>query len=319
MTQPLYKNRLAIVIATKDRPTQLRRVLTSIKDQSVQPQQVVIVDGGDEPIETVTREFLDLPISYTIVRPPGLTKQKNAGVSATDLDINLVGFIDDDMVFEDDAIAAMLDFWETAPQEMGGAGFNLPDFENTNSWIKSIPQRLFFIDNHEFGRVHRSGFNTTIWNADADRRVQWLGGGYTIWRRQIFQHLQFDEWFTGSGLWEDVRFSHQVGKRYKLAIVAKAKAIHIDAPITTDRQFMLGKTQIINWIYFVKSDPDLWLLMCIWACIGRTGINFFKGVLRLNPGYLLRSIGNITGLISGVFGGASGQRKSQPDQLRTRS
>ena len=319
MTQPLYKNRLAIVIATKDRPSQLRSVLTCIKGQSVQPQQVIVVDGGDEPIEAVTEEFTGLPISYIIVRPPGLTKQKNSGVSATHLDIDLIGFIDDDMVLEYGALAAMLDFWENAPEEMGGAGFNLHDFENTNSWIKSMPQRLFFIDNHDFGRVHRSGFNTTIWNADDDTQVQWLGGGYTIWRKKIFQHLQFDEWFTGSGLWEDVRFSHQVGKNYQLAVVAKAKAAHVDTPITNDRQFLLGKTQIINWIYFVKNDPDLWLLMCIWACIGRTGINFFKGVLWLNRGYILRSLGNFSGLFSGVFSGASGQRKNQPDQIQTRS
>ena len=315
MTLPSYKNRFAIVLATKDRPDQLRSVLTSIKGQSVQPQQVVVVDGGDEPIEAVTREFPDLPISYITLRPPGLTKQKNAGVSATHSDIDIIGFVDDDMVFENGALAAMLDFWEAAPQEMGGAGFNLPNFDNTHSWIKRLPQRLFFIDNHEFGRVHRSGFNTYIWNANDDMQVEWLGGGYTVWRRQIFEHFQFDEWFAGSGLWEDVRFSHQVGKNYQMAVVAKAKAVHVDAPITVDRQFTLGKTQIINWIYFVKNDSDLSILMCIWACLGRTGINLFKGLLRLNRGYVLRSLGNLSGLFSGVFGGASGQRKNQPDQL----
>ena len=319
MTQSSYKNRLAIVVATKDRPNQLRSVLTSIKGQSVQPQQIVVVDGGDDPIEAATREFPDLPISYITVCPPGLTKQKNAGVSATHPDMNLIGFIDDDMILEDGALAAMLDFWEAASQEMGGASFNLPDFENTNSWIKSMPQRLFFIDNHEFGRVHRSGFNSTIWNPATDSQVQWLGGGYTVWRKQVFEHFQFDEWFAGSGLWEDVRFSHQVGRNYQLSVVAKAKAVHVDAPITVDRQFLLGKTQIINWIYFVKNDPDLSILMCIWACLGRTGINLFKGVLRLNRNYLLRSMGNFSGLLSGLFGGASGRRKNQPDQIQTRS
>ncbi|SVC02501.1 uncharacterized protein METZ01_LOCUS255355, partial [marine metagenome] len=213
---------------------------------------------------------------------------------------------------------AMLKFWETAPPVMGGASFNLPDFENTKSWLKSIPQRLFFIDNRQFGRVKRSGFNTPIWNVKTDSNTQWLGGGYTVWRKQVFDHLKFDEWFAGSGLWEDVRFSHQVAKNYQLAVVAQAKATHVDAPVTMDRQLHLGKTQIVNWIYFVNSNQDLSTLMCLWACVGRTATNLIKGITRLDRGYLLRGLGNALGLISSALG-ASNARAAGGSSNQTRS
>jgi glycosyltransferase involved in cell wall biosynthesis len=318
LTQPTHTNQLAIVVATMDRPTQLRSVLTSIDGQSVSPQQVIVVDGGAESVAGIIEDFPSLNIDYVSLHPPGLTKQKNAGVSAVRSEIDLIGFVDDDMVFEDGAMEAMLDFWEAAPPEMGGASFNLPDFENKMSWLKSMPQRLFFIDNRKFGQVHRSGFNTPICNAADDTLVQWLGGGYTVWRKQVFERWHFDEWFAGSGVWEDVRFSHQVGREYSLSVVAGAKAAHVDAPVTIDRQIRLGKTQIVNWMYFVNSDPDLSTLMCTWACLGRTATNLTNGVVRLDRGYLLRGLGNILGLLSSGLGAAGSRRGDRVSHTQPR-
>ena len=314
MNQRTYKNRLAIVVATKDRPEQLRSVLSCIQGQSFTPDQIVVVDGGDRTVAEVAQEFGGLPIDYITVRPPGLTRQKNAGVAAARPENNLVAMVDDDMVFDDGSFAVMMDFWEEAPQDMGGACFNLPDFENTKSRLKSLPQRLFFIDNSQMGRVHRSGFNTPIWNVKDDSLVQWLGGGYTVWRKQVFDHLQFDEWFKGSGLWEDVRFSRQVARDYRLAIVAKATATHVDAPVTPDRQLSLGKTQIVNWMYYVNNDGDLSVLMCLWACIGRTGTNLAKGIVKLDRGLILKGVGNFLGLLSSALGASRSGRGGNTNQ-----
>ena len=197
------------MIATKDRPTQLKHVLSSIGAQSIRPDQLIVVDGGDVTIESVVEQFPDLEISYMRVYPPALTKQKNAGITGVRPDIALVGFIDDDTAFEAGAVEAMMRFWDEAPDEIGGASFNLTDFNNSFSWLKSLPQRIFFIDNRDFGRVLRSGFNTPIWNVHEDRMAEWLNGGTTVWRKRVFDHWRFDEWYPGSGLWEDVHVSYQ--------------------------------------------------------------------------------------------------------------
>jgi len=294
--------KLAVVIATKDRPENLRKVLSGIRDQSVHPHQVIVVDGGDETIENVVEGFRGLEVDYVRVYPPALTKQKNAGVANVNADIDLIGFIDDDIGFEDNAIQAMLAFWQAAPKNTGGASFNLTDFNHSWSWIKSLPQRMFFIDNRHMGRVLRSGFNTPIWNVQKDTNVQWLGGGYTVWRKTVFDNWRFDEWFTGSGLWEDVHFSYRVGKTHKLAVVANAKAIHVEGPISSEAHLRIGKTQIVNWLYFVKHNPDLSVLMCLWGCIGRTAVNLSKGIVKLDPGFVMRAWGNTLGLVAGTVG-----------------
>ncbi|MQF95117.1 MAG: glycosyl transferase, partial [SAR202 cluster bacterium] len=64
MTQSPYKNKMAIIVATKDRPEQLRSVLSCIQGQSFTPDQIVVVDGGDRTVAEVAQEFGGLPIDY---------------------------------------------------------------------------------------------------------------------------------------------------------------------------------------------------------------------------------------------------------------
>ena len=300
MSQSRFSHDLAVVTATKDRPRQLTTLLSNLKGQSFRPQQVLVVDGGDHPVEDIVGSVPELPIEYIRVVPPGLTKQKNAGVARVRSDIDLIAFVDDDVCFEDGALEAMMSFWEEAPEQLGGASFNLEDFHDSLSWLKSLPQRIFFIDNRGFGKVSRSGFNTPIWNASTDSAVQWLGGGYTVWNKRVFDQWQFDEWFTGSGMWEDVHFSYRVGKHYQLAVVAGAKAAHVEPAMTPTGQVKLGKTQVLNWLYFVRQNPDLSVPMCLWACVGRTATNFTKGLGGFNRSFLLRAMGNSIGLFIGA-------------------
>ena len=290
------RNKLAIIIPTKDRPQELTRALAVIKNQSFLPDQLIVVDGSDNPIDYAMEDTYPVVCTYVRVRPPGLTRQKNAGVAAVAEHINVLCFMDDDIVLEEGSLEAMMEFWESADSEIGGASFNLMTSDPPDSKTCSFFKRLFFIQNDAYGKVHKSGFNTSIWQTDVDRSVDWLGGGYTVWRKEVFNFLEFDEWFEGSGLWEDVHFSYRARKIYKLALVARAKALHIEQPISSNANIRLGKTQIINWIYFVTHNEGLSSFWCVWACFGRILVNIVKGLGTTNKDPILRAMGNVQGL-----------------------
>lgn len=296
MSHVSYKHQLAIVIATKDRPKEVRGLLSNISNQSYRPSQMVVVDGSDTPIQWVVEGFPELKVDYVRVIPPGLTKQKNVGVATVRPHIGLVGFIDDDIVLEDGCLDSMMQFWEGASDNMGGASFNLTDHDNSRSRLKSLLNRVMLIDNGGFGRVLRSGSATPIWNTEETKSTQWLGGGYTVWRKEVFDHFRFDEWFPGSGLSEDLQFSYQVSKRYDLAVVADARATHSGPPIGLRGQLTIGKRQITHRVYFVKSNPDLSLTLCLVVCVGRVGINLARGVVLRDLKRIVRGIGNALGL-----------------------
>ena len=94
------QSRLAFIIPTMNRPTELRRLLASMESQSALPDEIIIVDGSTEPVESIAREFPGLKLKYVRVFPRGLVKQRNIGVSALSFHITVAGYLDDDIVVE---------------------------------------------------------------------------------------------------------------------------------------------------------------------------------------------------------------------------
>src|SRR5262245_20547942 len=120
-----FQSRLAFIIPTVNRPNELRRLLESMESQSALPDETIIVDAGSSSLDRVLRDFSRLNIKYVHLSPPGLTKQKNAGIKALNDRITLAGYLDDDLVMDPGATEAMLRFWDGAPADVGGAAFNI--------------------------------------------------------------------------------------------------------------------------------------------------------------------------------------------------
>ena len=98
------------MVATKDRPDDLGRMLKSMSGQSALPDQVIIVDASSIPVQEIAAEFKPLNIKYIRHPQPSASKQRNVGISAVAPDTDLIGFLDDDIEFEPGAIEAMLRF-----------------------------------------------------------------------------------------------------------------------------------------------------------------------------------------------------------------
>ena len=284
---------MAFVVPTKDRPRDLHRMLGSVASQSCLPDRMIIVDGGDETVEEVTREFPTLNIQYIRVYPPSLSKQRNAGIDMLDPSMTLAGYLDDDLVLEPGAMETMFTFWEKAPPDVGGARFNIVNEKLPRGvWIKS----LFLIDSRERGTILPSGFHTSIGPVTENKYVRWLTGGVTLWRRQVIEEFSYDEWFAGTGSLEDVDYSYRVGRKYKLVVVAGARVQHLSYPIRKDRNYLLGKWQAINRMYFVKKNPELSLPRFYWAMWGQLLLNVAKSMAERDSVGLRRATGNLVGL-----------------------
>lgn len=294
-----FTNRIAFVIPTKDRPEELRRMLQSVEAQSVLPVQMVVVDASVESVEQVVRECSRLPIDYVRVFPPSLARQRNAGMERLQEGITLAGYLDDDLVLEDGALETMLNFWEQAGPEIGGAAFNISnDRRPYATWLKSV----LLIDSWRRGAVLRSGYNVMICPVDETIYVDWLFGGATVWRRSIIEEFFYDEWFHGTGFLEDLDYSYPIGRRYRLAVVAGARIQHFSPPIRSDRNILLGKWQVINRLYFVRKHSELSTLLCLWAVLGQLFINVGKFAVSADLDLLRRACGNLMGFATVLTG-----------------
>lgn len=296
-----FNNRLSFVVPTRNRPADLRRMLKSVEGQSIVPDEVILVDGGDAglTVEDVAPEFPNLAIRYLRAYPPGLSKQRNAGMNAVSPGMTLAGYIDDDIVFEPGAIEAMLAFWEQAGPDLGGASFNIVNNDRRRVFWT---QQVFLLSSSRRGTFLRSGFETPLWPVKETIWTNWLCGGATIWRRDITREIPYDEWFEGTGYLEDVDFSSRVSQKYRLAIVGEARLLHLSYPIRKEKNFLFGTWQSVNRMYFVRKHPEFSRALCYWALVGQIVFHTLLGLATRDTGLLARARGNVVGLVKVLMG-----------------
>jgi glycosyltransferase involved in cell wall biosynthesis len=286
------------IVATKDRPDDLRKMLRSLAGQSVRPDGVIIVDGSDEPVEAVVAEFAAvLPLNYIRYRPPSASAQRNAGIRALPPEADLAGFLDDDAALEPGALERMMAFWETAPADLGGAAFNMVNHpEQAHSRLKRWPLvKALGIYSGEPGQVTPSGWQTMIGEVNQTTFVDWLPSGAVIWRAEILKTCHFDEFFTGYSYLEDLDFSFTIRRCWRLAVVAKARYGHYPSPVRHVRQYGFGKSEVRNRLYFV-TQHGLSYSKCWLGLVLRTGMTLCDGAVHFDRGALSRVFGNCTSM-----------------------
>lgn len=294
-----FNNRVAIVVPTKDRPDDLRRMLKSVMMQSYLPDQFIVVDSSFTPVKEVTTEFSHLNLRYVYCHQPSASRQRNMGIRAIDQNIELIGFMDDDVTLEENALKNMLRYWESAPGNVGGCSFNLlnPPSVQFPLLKRSAMTHALGLYSAEKGVVVPSGWQTLIGQVAHTLFVQWLPSGAVVWRREIFDEFQFDEWFDGYSYLEDLDFSYRVGKKYRLCVVAQAKCFHFPCSVGRGNGYSFGKREVGNRIYFVKKHSELSLGKCYLALGVRMLMSFWLGLRNMNKYYFSRALGNAMGLL----------------------
>ncbi len=290
----MFKEKLAIIIPTKNRPAELRRLLESVSAQNVRPDQIVIVDGGNIPSEEIPEKFPDLKIDYIRTVSASLTLQRNIGIRELKRGVSLAAFFDDDIILEESALENMLNFWETAPENTAGASFNIINVPYKKS---NFLEKVFLVNAEKPARILRSGFQSRFSFQNETAPAQWLVGCAMVWRKSIFGEFMFDEWFSGYARYEEVDFSYRVGRKYRMFVVAPAGVKHLNGPENIDFSFSLGKMQIVNRVYFVKKNPGLSVFLCYWACFGLFLNNLSRGLFCLDRRHILRCKGNAAGFM----------------------
>jgi hypothetical protein len=260
-----------------------------------------VVDGSDPPVRAVVEEFDSMRIEYLRVLPPSLARQRNAGMARLRGDVTLAGYLDDDLVLEPEAVQHMLEFWETAADDVGGAAFTITN--NPAPGALSL-KKLFGIDGARPGRMLRSGFVSTITPQHADIETDWLYGGATVWRRTVIESYPYDEWFIGTGFMEDIDFSYSVRARYRLLVIAAARLAHYSRPVRADRQQLLGKWQIVNRMHVVRKHRarGLSIAAAWYANFGLFFLNLAAAVVRRRRDPWNRARGNAAGMLSELLG-----------------
>ncbi len=284
--------RISLVISTFNRPADLRNALESVASQTVVPNEVLVVDDGDEAstkavIESLVHSFSARRSSLSHVRntgPKSLTVARNAGVDNTSGDI--VMFIDDDVVLDKGYVEAVTAVYASDPGAMGVQGFhggNLnPSFAGR---LGNAMDRAFMI--WFYGRdscwVMPSYCSTYPHEVTKVIPCQWLSGCNMSYRRAVFDVLRFDESLRRYSPGEDLDFSYRVWRKHpgSLFLTPHAKLEHRYTPSSRTPKRNLILIQMVYWRYLSLKNTDGTIrnrLAFCWSSIGRVVMSLFRNV-----------------------------------------
>jgi GT2 family glycosyltransferase len=296
-------NHLAVIIPTKDRPLELRNLLINLEQQSLLPEQVIIIDSGKGNSVSLATEHPKLNICYEIFYPPSAARQRNKGLKYLIPSIAYIAFFDDDIALDPSAIENAISFLEQAPPDVGAISLNLlnhprPEFP----LLKGLPIAEWLgLYSQQKGVVLRSGFQILIGTVKQPIQIELFPSGAFVCRREILSFIEFDPWFQAYSYLEDLDFSYRLGKRRKLMAIPSARFIHLESQSGKEKGFQFGQKEVLNRIYFVRKHQELSIWRCLFGLTLRAGMNLFQFTATGRVTFISRALGNFVGLARLVF------------------
>ena len=267
------------------RPEPLLKLLESVREQSLYPDEILIIDGStDDKTQRILNKNAFHNLKYELVSNEnrGLTKQRNFGISKVAIDIDIVCFLDDDTVLEHDYFKNLLYTYEIYPEALGVGGYiinNNAKWEEQSEnevekynyfyfegWKRKYSQRFVLrkkiglLDDSPPGIVPVSGHGKAMSYFPPSGKIyktEFFLGGVSSFKKTVLKTIKFSEYFEGYGLYEDADFTVRVSKLGNLYVNTAARLYHFHDDAGRPNQFQYGKMVLRNgWYVWRVSFPN---------------------------------------------------------------
>jgi len=255
----------SVIICTKNRPAELAKCIKSVESQSLTPDEIVVVDGGDTQVTQLKLQGEMNNISKLKYvrsnRPSYLTADRNIGVKNSTGDI--IVFVDDDSILDRSFLKEIVSVFERdADKRIGGVMGQIANiqrvesiFKNPQTTLRHLVQSVFLLPKTGDGRFLASGSPTYVHGANTPRYVEFLSGCCMAYRKEVFECLEFDEAFLEGHLYtDDEDFSYRVSRKYRNVYTPYAKLTHNPSPIGRDRKYVRAKMTVRGRHYLLRKN-----------------------------------------------------------------
>lgn len=265
-----------LIICTYKRAQPLLKLLQSVKEQSLYPNEILIIDGSPDQ-ETnkmlMQNSFLNLKYFKVEEKDRGLTKQRNFGISKVQDASEVVCFLDDDTVLAPNYFEEIIKTYTIFPEALGVGGY----ISNETTWTKILDDYIPKINEFVFDGWKRKDGSRFVWRKklglDSNKppgflpefshgrsigflppsgkiyQVEQLMGGVSSFRKEVFYKFQFSTYFEGYGLYEDADFTLRLSKTGKLFVNTAAQLGHFHDASGRPNKFSYGKMVVRNGFY----------------------------------------------------------------------
>ena len=266
----------SLIVCTYMRPQPLLSLLNSVALQTMYPDQILIIDGStnnDTGEMLQQHEFKNLEYYQVSDEQRGLTRQRNFGIEKVLGTMDVVCFLDDDIVLTPNYFQVLLSTYKNYPDALGVGGF----ITNEVKWEKRDISGQVSINEFAFdGWVRKDGSRFVLrkklgLNADVPPahlpdfghgrsvsflppsgkiyEVEQLMGGVASYPKRVLETQKFSEYFEGYGLYEDADYTLRLSKKGKLYINTNAQLSHYHVASGRPNQYYYGKMVVRNGWY----------------------------------------------------------------------
>lgn len=296
--------KFSLIICTYERATALKSLLDSVEQQSLYPDEILVVDGSNnERTYNILLENQYPKLKYFRVADEdrGLTRQRNYGIEQSG-EVDVICFLDDDILLKPDYFHQLIQTYNSKPESMAVGGW----IENETQWLEVsenhkpafdefvmdgyvrklgqrnvLRKRLGLLSDKppgympEFSHGFSTGFLPPSGNIYP---VEYFMGGVSSYRKSLFDKIGFSSHFEGYGLYEDMDFCLRAAKIGKLFVNTGARVLHLHEESGRPNFYWYGQMVIKNGNYVWKvKNPD----PSFKARIKWYGVSFLLAFIRL--------------------------------------
>lgn len=274
----------SLIICTYNRRKAIEVLMNSIVNQSLYPNQIIIVDGSlnqDTKAYFESNPFKNLDYFLIDSTVRGLTKQRNFGISKVNTTNEIVCFLDDDTILEVNYFEELLKTYHDYPHAYGVGGYitnevkwepNLSNYKEDNRYFtfdgfhrledkRFVFRKMLGLDSDVLpGYLPLFSHGRSISYLPPSGKiyeVEQLMGGVSSFRKEVLAVHKFSTYFEGYGLYEDAEFTIRISKFGQLYINTNAKLEHHHDSSGRPNKYNYGKMVVRNgWYVWRTKNPN---------------------------------------------------------------
>lgn len=273
-----------LIVCTYKRRKALQNLLDSVEKQTVYPNEILIIDGSpDDETKCFLENYTYKNLKYYKVDAEfrGLTKQRNFGISKTHNISEIICFLDDDTILNNNYFEYLLVTYKTYPDALGVGGYITneiiwkqvtSEYVPTNSefkydnFLRIEPLRFRMRKKLNLDTNVAPGFSPLFSHGRSIGflppsgkiyPVEQLMGGVSSFKTEVFKTMSFSTYFEGYGLYEDADFSIRLAQKGKLYINTQAQLEHHHDVAGRPNLYNYGKMVVRNgWYVWRVKNPN---------------------------------------------------------------
>lgn len=274
----------SLIICTYNRRNAIETLMNSVANQTLYPNQIIIVDGSlNQDTKTYFESSTIKNVVYFLIDEThrGLTKQRNFGISKVADSSEIVCFLDDDTILDENYFLELVATYKQFPEAFGVGGYITNEVKwEENSINYKENSKLFTYDGFHRNEDKRFILRKLV-GLDSDvepgfspmfshgrslsflppsgkiYEVEQLMGGVSSFKKEVLDVHKFSTYFDGYGLYEDAEFTIRISRLGQLYLNTNAKLEHHHNASGRPNQYCYGKMVVRNgWYVWRTKNPN---------------------------------------------------------------